>query len=84
MEASPNPFSDELLISFVINSESFFSYAFLEVYNIQGRLIDTQRLNVSTELNKIRYVPDFDERGTFIIKLNIGGETFDSVKVIRI
>ena len=84
LEASPNPFSDELLISFVINSESFFSYAFLEVYNIQGRLIDTQRLNVSTELNKIRYVPDFDERGTFIIKLNIGGETFDSVKVIRI
>jgi hypothetical protein len=84
LESAPNPFTDELVISFVINGETFFSYAFLEVYDLQGRLVDTQRLNVTTELNKIRYVPDYEERGTFVFKLNIGGEIFDAIKVVRI
>lgn len=84
LEASPNPFSEELLVSFVINKETFFSYAFLEVYDLQGRLVDTQRLTILSELNKIRYTPDFDDKGTFIIKLNIDGETFDAIKVVRI
>jgi len=84
LEAAPNPFSEELLVSFVINKETFFSYAFLEVYDLQSRLVDTQRLTIQSELNKIRYIPDFDDKGTFIIKLNIDGETFDAIKVVRI
>ncbi|MBV6442359.1 MAG: hypothetical protein EPGJADBJ_04070 [Saprospiraceae bacterium] len=78
----PNPFDEATWISFWINEVPTYREAFIQIVDLQGKLIAQLPVELKQGLNETLYTHGYGVRGTFAYALVIDGQVVDTRQMV--
>jgi len=78
----PNPFDEATWISFWVNDVPTYQKAFIQIIDLQGKIIEQMPVVLKQGLNETLYTHGYGVRGAFVYALIIDGKTVDTRQMI--
>lgn len=78
----PNPFDEATWISFWINDVPAYREAFIQIVDLQGKIIERLPVMLKQGINETLYTHGYGVRGTFAYTLVIDGQPVDTRQMI--
>ena len=82
LQNQPNPFDDATTIGVHVQGKLNYTSAYIDVYTLEGKLLDHIAINLQTENAEVVYAHGYNVLGTFIYTLVIDGKTITSKQMV--